>query len=223
VGLLLALASVGPAVGTVLILGTLRELGPWLRGHASVGLPLFIALATLLSGLAVMPTYIQSLLAGWAFGSGLGFAAVMLAYTAAAAIAAGLTRRVSGDKVVRLIDAQPRWQAVRRALIGAGFGRSLLIVTLVRLPPNCPFALTNVVMASVRVPWAAYLLGTALGLAPRTLAVVCIGTELRHLGDLDFSSRYLIARLLASAALSLLALLVIGLIARRALRRVTEP
>jgi uncharacterized membrane protein YdjX (TVP38/TMEM64 family) len=94
-----------------------------------------------------------------------------------------------------------------------------LIVTLVRLPPNSPFALGNVAMASVRVPWSAYVVGTLLGVAPRTFAVVCIGAQLR---GLDFSSHYLVARILASAALSLLAVVVIGVLADRALRRVTR-
>ena len=223
VGLLLALASFGPALGTILILGTLRQLGPWLHGHVSAGLPLFVALAALLTGLALVPLYIQSPLAGWAFGTGLGFAAVLAAQVGGAALTAAITRCVSGDKVVRLIDAKPRWQAVRRALLAAGFRRSLLIVTLVRLPPNCPFALTSVVMASIRVPWPAYVIGTALGLAPHALVEVYIGAQLRHLHDLHLSGHYLIAHLLVSVALSLLALLVIGLIARRALRRVTEP
>jgi uncharacterized membrane protein YdjX (TVP38/TMEM64 family) len=104
VGLLLALASIGPVVGGVLLLGTLRALGPWLRVHTHAGLPTFIALAAVLAGLALMPTYALAVLAGWAFGRGPGFAAALTAHTAAAALAASATRGVSGDRVVRLID-----------------------------------------------------------------------------------------------------------------------
>jgi MFS family permease len=38
----------------------------------------------------------------------------------------------------------------------------VLIVTLVRLPPNSPFAITNLVLASAGVPRPVYLLGTAI-------------------------------------------------------------
>jgi uncharacterized membrane protein YdjX (TVP38/TMEM64 family) len=218
VGLLLALASLGPAVGGALLLGTLRQLGPWLRAHGHAGLPTFTLLATVLTALALMPTYALSLLAGWAFGWALGFAAVLTAHTAAAALAAAGTRQLAGGRVIRLIDQHPRWRAVYRTLLGAGFGRSLLIVTLVRLPSS-PFALTNVVLASARVPWGVYLLATVVGLAPRTFLEVWLGAQVR---TLDFHSQALVTHALLSAVAGILLLVILGLLADRALRRVTR-
>jgi uncharacterized membrane protein YdjX (TVP38/TMEM64 family) len=58
----------------------------------------------------------------------------------------------------------------------AGFWRTLGIVSLVRVPPNSPFALTNLVLASVRVPLASFAIGTGLGMLPRTAAVVYVGS-----------------------------------------------
>ena len=108
IGLLLLLASCGPAVGVLLILGLLRPLGPFLRLHAHLGPAVFVAVATLLTGLALMPTYVLCLLAGWAFGVVWGSAVTLTALTAAAALAAGVTRGIAGQRIVALIDSKPR-------------------------------------------------------------------------------------------------------------------
>jgi uncharacterized membrane protein YdjX (TVP38/TMEM64 family) len=218
VGLLLLLASIGPAVGGVFLLGTVHALAPWLRGHAHANLTGFIAIAAALTGMALMPTYALSVLAGWVYGRVLGFLAILTAHTAAAALAAAATRGISGDRIIRLIDQHPRWGQIRRGLMGAGFWKSLLIVTLVRLPSS-PFALTNVMLAAVRVPWGVYLWGTVIGLFPRTLIEVVIGAQVR---TLNFHSHRLAAHALLSAATGILALIVIGIVADHTLRRVTH-
>ena len=57
------------------------------------------------------------------------------------------------------------------------------MVALLRLPPNSPFALTNLVMAAARVPLVTYLTGTALGMLPRTALVVAMAAAAAAHGE----------------------------------------
>jgi uncharacterized membrane protein YdjX (TVP38/TMEM64 family) len=79
--------------------------------------------------------------------------------------------------------------------------------------------MSNVALASVRVPWGTYLLATAVGLAPRTYAEVWIGAQWR---TLNFHSEHLVVHALLSAAVAVLVVVVLGLLADRALRHVTQ-
>jgi uncharacterized membrane protein YdjX (TVP38/TMEM64 family) len=128
-----------------------------------------------------------------------------------------VARRLSGDRAERLLAQHRKWDAVYAALMRSGFWRALAIVTLLRLPPNSPFAASNLTMAALRVPLIPYLLGTAIGLAPRTSAVVYAGAGL---SSLDFADRQQTGWFFGGLALTFLALGGIGWMANRALRRV---
>jgi uncharacterized membrane protein YdjX (TVP38/TMEM64 family) len=95
-----------------------------------------------------------------------------------------------------------------------------LIVTLIRVPPSSPFAVTNTVMAATRVPVIPFVLGTVIGIAPRTAAVVYTARraeQLKDLTDINDMTSFL-AGLATTAALILLLIY----LARRALKHVTR-
>jgi len=219
-GPLTILAAIGPAVGGMVLLGTLTLVGPWFKSHAAMGVALYVALVALGAGLAILPTYGCSILGGWAFGFALGFPAVMAALAAACFIGFTLAGRVSGDHLVTLIAERPKWRAVFRGLVGSGFGKALFIITLLRLPPTSPFAVTNVLMAAARVPRAAFVLGTTLGLAPRTAVVVLAAAKLKELNfrELDMDQTWL---LIGGAVATVAVIVVIGVLANRALAKFT--
>jgi uncharacterized membrane protein YdjX (TVP38/TMEM64 family) len=50
------------------------------------------------------------------------------------------------------------------------------MIALLRLPPNSPFALTNLAMSAAKVPFLAFIVGTVIGMAPRTAIAVVIGS-----------------------------------------------
>jgi uncharacterized membrane protein YdjX (TVP38/TMEM64 family) len=213
-----AVALVSPIVSGSLILGTLRWVGPWLSAHGSRGMLVYVVAYWVLGGLALLPTYTHSPLGGWAFGFKPGLAAAMGSFAGAAIIAYWIARLAAGNRVTELIAEHPKWQAVYDALLRSGFWRSLFIVTLVRIPA-APFALTNVIMASARVPMGAFLIGTLLGLLPRTAYVVYFAADA---GDLSFDEPYQIATYLVTAALAGVVVLIIAYIAKRTLDRVTS-
>ncbi|MEZ6319396.1 MAG: VTT domain-containing protein, partial [Phycisphaerales bacterium] len=116
------------------------------------------------------------------------------------------------------IESNAKARAVREALIGGDRWRVLGTVMLVRFPPNSPFALMNGLLAATEVPIGTYVLGTALGMAPRTLAYAWIGTQVS-----DWDTVGLPAWLkYGGLVVTLIVLAVIGQVANKAIERVTR-
>jgi len=217
-GPLAVVAASLPALGGFTLLGTLKWSGPWLQAHGGLGLMLYVAGFMVLAGLAVLPTYALAVLGGWAFGLAVGCPAAIGGFLGASAIGYLIARRASGDRVVGIIQEHRKWQAVYEALLGSGFTRTLLIVTLLRLPPNSPFAITNLVLAATRVPPLTYLLGTLLGMSPRTAIAVFVGAQV------GFSGRPAWV-VVSGIVVAIVVIGIIGTLANQAIAKVTaaEP
>lgn len=215
-----------PPLGSLALFYFMDDIGLWLRSHESLGVVLYAVGFAVLAGLALLPTYASAILGGWAFGMGLGYPAALAGFLFGSLIGYGVAKPTAGERVIKLIDERPKWKVVRKALLESGFGRMLLIITLLRLPPNSPFAVTNLVLASVRVPLGAYVIGTLVGMAPRTGIVLYLAAQIsqkfsEHAKDAAKADKpwwYIVA----GVVLSILALVVIGLIANRALEKVTS-
>lgn len=148
----------------------LRSLGPW-------GWVAYVVMFVVSAGVGFLPTYGQSLLGGWVFGFLFGFPGAMLGFVGGSVIGYAIAKRFSRHKVEDLIASNEKARKVREALVGHGFWRTLAIVTVIRVPPNSPFALTNLVLASSGVKLLPYTIGTALGMAPRTGIVSWVASE----------------------------------------------
>jgi len=234
-GIVGVVSAVLPALGGFVLLGSLNTVGPWLAGEQGLtrgaGLALYAAVFAISSGLALLPTYAQAALGGWAFGLGAGLPAAMIGFFGGALLGYEVGLRASGDRVIDIIDENPRYRAVRDALIGnsdargatgPGFWRTLGLVTLIRLPANSPFALTNLVMASVRVPRVAYALGTLIGLTPRTAIAIWLASSIEGTINSEALQATKKGWLIAgSFGVFLVVLVVIGVIANRAIARLT--
>lgn len=218
-----------PAIGGFVLLGYINTISDWLVSHDSMGLVIYIVAFAVLAGLALLPTYSQSILGGWAFGWALGIPAALAGFVGGALIGYFVARRAASDRVERLLDDKPRWKVVRDALIGSGFWRTLVLVALIRLPPNSPFAAVNLLLSSVRVPIGAYGLGTLIGMTPRTAAAVWLGHTLRpqfaSLSEALESGKppwLLIGGLVVTVVIVFVVLGLIGHVANRALARFTS-
>lgn len=229
-GLLAIGALVLPPLGSILLFAYIETIGAWLRGHESEGPIIYAAGFAVMAGLALLPTYASAILGGWAFGFAVGFPAALAGFAGGSLIGYGICRLGSGDRVERLIAERPAWQAVRDALVGSGLWRTLLIVTLVRVPPNSPFALTNLVLASVKVHWLPYTLGTLVGMAPRTGIVLWLAVQIREkiIAQGGGGTAGEVAKqgpptwfIIAGAVVAIAVLVVIGKIASAAVKRVT--
>ncbi len=218
-GFLAVLSMTLPILGMLVVIGTLNHSAPWLKAHGLLGSMIYVIGFWPLGGFAIVPTWSFSALAGWAYGPWIGTPLALCAFTGAAGVGYFFARFVCGDRVTRVIEEHVKWKAVYQALLGRGFWRTLGIVTLLRIPPSSPFSLTNYVMAAARVPLGPYILGTFLGLAPRTTAVVITFTglkefDLRHPGHSAYMGIWVVV--------TIVVVLIIGHIAKKALHNITS-
>lgn len=222
-GVLGVLWTTMPAIGGILLLTYIGTISDFLVEHGTLGLLLYIVIFIFSAGFGALPTYSQAILAGWAFGPVTGFLAAWVGFIGASMIGFHVARMVSRNRVEHLIEKNAKAEAIRQALVGHGFVRTTVIVTLLRIPPNSPFALTNLVMSATGVARIPFLIGTAVGMAPRTFAAVWLATEGAKRGDdiLEVLSKDWRAAVIG-VAIMFVVLGVIGSIAKKALAKVTE-
>ncbi len=166
-----------PMTGGFLLLHQLGPVSDWLLRDRSTGLAVYIGIFIISAGFGLLPTYAQAILGGWVFGMSHGFLGALAGFAGASLIGYALAKTVSKDRVRTLIAENPKAKAIRDALIGKGFWQALGTVTLLRIPPNSPFAVTNLAMASVGVSLVPYIIGTIVGMAPRTAIAVFIAAQ----------------------------------------------
>ena len=213
-----------PAIAGITLLGSIGVVSDWLLARPEVGLTIYIAVFVLSAGLGLLPTYAQAILGGWVFGFAYGWPAALAGFTGAALVGYLVARTVSRDRVERVVADNPKAHAIRDSLVGGGFWRTLGIVTLLRVPPNSPFALTNLAMASTGVAVAPFAIGTLLGMAPRTAAAIYLGAAgaaegARDIQDLAANGTGWGFKLATFAAM-LVVLAIVSAIAKRALARI---
>lgn len=167
-GFLALLWSILPGVCGTLLLVYLGPASEWLRSHGSTGVLIYVACFIVAAGVGILPTYAQAILGGWVFGLAVGLPAALVGFTGGALLGYMIARFVTGQRVASYIDSHPKARIIRDALIGRGTLKTFGTVTLLRFPPNSPFALTNLAMAAARVPVVPFILGTAVGMIPRT-------------------------------------------------------
>mgnify|MGYP000078054023 CR=1 FL=1 len=214
-------ATVLPPLGSIALFAYMNSVGDWLRSHGGEGIAMYIAGFAVFAGLALLPTYASAILGGWAFGFSVGFPAAMCGFLGGALIAYGVCRPAASDRVEKIIAEKPKWKAVRDALVGGSALKTLAIVMLLRLPPNSPFALTNLVLSSVKVPVWIFLLGTLVGMAPRTAVAVLIASRLQNQLASEAAQQRPWWTIAGGIVLSLIVLCVIGYIAQTALKKIT--
>ncbi len=164
-----------PAAAGVTLLAKLGVVAEWLGNLGTWGIVIYALAFAVTSGMGLLPTLAQAFLGGWVFGLALGIPAALVGFTGGGLLGYGIGRLVAQDRVERLIARHKKANTIRDALIGRGYARTLGIVTLLRVPPNSPFALTNLLLSSCRIPLAIYIPSVAIGMLPRTALVVGFG------------------------------------------------
>lgn len=210
--------SFWPPLGGFVLLATLTRFGPWLRGHEGLGLLTYFLAIGFLLGVSFVPTYSAAILAGWAFGFGVGWPLAMVTITLSSLLAYAIGRWIARDRVMEVIREKPQWHAIYRALLDEKSGRSTLVVALLRVPPASPFALANFALAAARVPLWEYTVGTLVGIAPRTALATFAAAGLEQLRFKNVGESWMvIAGIVATVAVCV----VLGILANRALRGMT--
>ncbi|MFO0873688.1 MAG: VTT domain-containing protein [Phycisphaerales bacterium] len=212
-----------PALLGFMLLANIAPASDWLRSHEAMGLAAYVAIFAFTSGFGLLPTYAQAVLGGWVFGMAIGVPAALGGFLGGSLIGYAITKLIGGDALRERIDAHPRAGVIRKAFVDRGFAKALGIVALLRLPPNSPFALTNLAMAGSGVRLPEYTLGTILGMLPRTALMVGLGAVGAASGANDI--RTLVKargpwQLIAGIVITIVVLLALAKIAKRALRTI---
>lgn len=132
--------------------------------------PVLFGLLYAVATLAPLPKNVFAALAGLLFGLVGGVVVVLLAALLGASAAFWLGRLLGREAVERFTGARvARVDALLRR-------RGLLAVIAVRLVPVLPFTAINYAAGLTAVRTRDYIIGTALGIIPGTIAFVALGT-----------------------------------------------
>lgn len=214
------LTAAMPAIGgTIFVMLFAYSLGYWMRDNWQIGAPLFLLGVIIFCGLGILATNILGIISGYAFGFELGIAVMITGIVCAATMAYFINTRLVGDRLPHVFENHPKANAVYHALIDQSLWRTTLIIFLLRLSPAMPFALTNFLMSSARVPLKSFIPGTFFGMLPRSSAVVLVGSQLSELSFDDPQEAWLIVFGIVATIISII---LISIIAKRALERLTK-
>lgn len=213
-GPLLVFSMVVPMLGTSVVATTTATWRPWFEGEPWSA-AWFVPLGAFLAAAALMPTHVTSLAAGFLFGGWLGSLCAWLVIALGAIVGHRLLQPLVGERALRALADSPRALVVHRALLGRSAWRSIWIIALLRLSPAMPFATTNLLLAAFGVRGPVFVTATALGITPRAIAVAVVGAGLQ---DLDWKQGSTPWTTIVAVAATVLMLVVIGRIARNALR-----
>lgn len=163
VGAVLVARGIGPdGLSPAAVQDTVRAAGVWAPA-------LFVLLQVFVT-VTPFPRTLFTVAAGLLFGSVTGVVLAVVATTLAALLAFWLVRLTGGGLVERFADRGPMvW--LRHRLDRSG----LLAVTSLRLIPAVPFSVLNYAAGLSGVRFLPYALGTLLGTAPGTVALVILG------------------------------------------------
>jgi uncharacterized membrane protein YdjX (TVP38/TMEM64 family) len=219
-----------PVIAGFTLLFALGPVAQWLQSHGAWGIVIYIIAFMLTSGFGILPTYAQAFLGGWVFGLTLGIPGALIGFTGGAVVGYAIARLVARDRVETLIKRHHKASTIRDALVGRGFFRTLGLVTLLRVPPNSPFALTNLLLASCRIPLSVYVPSVAIGMLPRTALIVGFGaaaaTQAANSGSTDIQSFFSESNgpyvMIGGLVLVLIIFALISKIANRALERASR-
>jgi uncharacterized membrane protein YdjX (TVP38/TMEM64 family) len=167
----LALVIIGAFLALRLLpIGTyLTEFQHYVQGKGPIGYALY-ALGYGVVAL-VFPGSVLTIGAGAIFGIIGGSIVVACGATLAAAIAFILARTVLRRRIERITAGNAKFAAVDKAIAAEG----VKIVFLVRLAAVFPFTLVNYAFGLTGIGFVPYVVATAIGILPGTVAFVYIG------------------------------------------------
>lgn len=204
------------------LLANIHMAREWLGGEDVRAASIFAASYAVLTGLGILPTYAATIVGGWIFGVELGFAACAAGYLGGSTIGFGISKLVCSDHVATWIDSRKRWSIIRKTIIEENTWKATGIIALIRLSPSGPFALTNLVLAACGAGWTEFVIGSSVGIAPRTLFACFMAASASATGATDIQTLaqnqgYM--AVIVGIIIFMATLAVIGWVARAALDR----
>ena len=127
-------------------------------------------LVSVFLALGFIPTTFYSLLCGYIFGWG-SLQLILISYAIACALGYIICSKIDNGGLLNALEEKYNIGSVKIKLESSGFW----IPAMCRLSPALPFAIMNAVFAIVKFPFVKYMIGSMIGMMPRTLFAVFIG------------------------------------------------
>ncbi len=168
-------------------LGTLvtpQELQSALQGLGSWAAMAYIGLFAVLPAF-FFPVAVLALAGGLLFGLWWGSVYTFIGAVLNCTLMFLLARYAGREKVEVLIQKKlsPVWQQRLQNLGGSG---GFLLLIVLRLIPAVPYNLINYAFGLTAMPFRTYILASAIGIIPGTLAFINIGDKALDVGSPDF-------------------------------------
>jgi phosphatidylserine/phosphatidylglycerophosphate/cardiolipin synthase-like enzyme/uncharacterized membrane protein YdjX (TVP38/TMEM64 family) len=145
----------------------------WLSDIAEMpSAPLMVLAMFVVGGLLVFPVLLLIAATAAAFGPWLGFALASTGAIASAIVTYGVGAAIGRRTMEKVLG--PQLHRVRRGVVRRG----VLAVAAIRLVPIAPFTLVNLVAGASKIPFADYLLGTIIGMAPGLIMMSALGYQI---------------------------------------------
>jgi len=170
-----ALAAAQNWLGTENPLETVAQLIDYVRGLGNAGYPVFASALIFLQVVPIASGFGLTFAAGAIFGAVKGTATVVTCSTLSATISFLISRNLGREFLLESVQDSKQFLAIDKAFREATFPDALTLITLLRLSPVVPFALSNYVLGLAPVGPLAFSLGTALGQLIPTSAYVSAG------------------------------------------------
>jgi len=151
-----------------------EQLPVYVESFGPTGPLLFFVVFVLLECLS-LPASPLLLSSGYIFGLPVGCAISLVSLCTAASISFFLARTVLRPQLMQMAKGNAVFEDINCAVQAEGFK----IIFLLRLAPLLPFALSNYAYGLTKVDFKDFLMATALGCAPLTIALVYIATVAR--------------------------------------------
>ena len=219
VAFLSAATAVIPIVISTMLLVFAPAAGDWLRENWRIGTIIYVLFTWIVCGFALLPTNVIGILCGWAFGFPLGICLHMLGIVGASLISSFALAPLVGNNLQDFLEHHEKARVLHKALLQKNFKRTTLIITLLRLSPAMPFALTNLLMTAARVPLSYFLIGTFIGMLPRSSAVVFFGAGI---SVLNFSEPLNIWLIVFGYTATIISVIIISYFSKKALGKMTK-
>lgn len=133
-------------------------------------LMLYLGAASMLMGLALIPTTLLALISGFLFGW-ISFPWLVTAYSIASAIGYWVGRKLDRNSLEFLLKKYPK----AAQLIADKRQQISQLIFFVRLSPVIPFALSNLLFALLKIPLKKVIWVGLWGMLPRTLMAFTTG------------------------------------------------
>ncbi len=172
----LLLFAIVPTLFSSTLLLVLRQYEVHLSKSDLVTYIAFFGIAIFTISFALTPTTLFAIFSGYFF-QWKGLPGVIISYMGAAVIGMLFGKKLNEWVVGGFISEDEKLHDFFERLKK----RTFLMVVMGRLSPVLPFAMMNIAFASMQVPWGWYLLGSFLGMLPRTFLSFYLGMNVKEI------------------------------------------